>query len=290
MCMDQNRFLNIEKIEKPGSKYGYPGGSAWCVMLWCFCMWLDHASQPHIESCPPTVDEVVWRFFTVLALWPWPLPWTLMNMVNIVERKHVDGTALECSMGRHLSTSFVVPLPSCDGCRVWNMTQCVQQATQQTLLIEAWRAATVRMWPYEPYRHEMREMLCHRQSSNGDVLIRWPVYLSVTLPEASPAEWRGIFGSRLMSMLLPQLQACGFFPRPLCVDNPSYVLLLWPIESMWAKHSQSDIVLPLEERILPCLFAMVESAYTTLWGFYDKEVAPPLSSLLPELDVHLWDP
>ena len=93
-----------------------------------------------------------------------------------------------------------------------------------------------------------------------------------------------------MSVLVPQLQACGFFPRVLCVDSPSYLVVLWPGDSVWTNVSQSDIALPVQERVLPCLFAMLEAAYLTLWGA-EKLVhdAPPLTRLLPELDVHLCD-
>lgn len=129
-------------------------------------------------------------------------------------------------------------------------------------------------------------MCCRRHQADGTLASRWPVYLSVTLPSGAPPEWRGIVGSRLMSVLLPQLQACGFFPRPLCVDTPSYLLLLWPADSIWSNVSHTDVMLPLQERILPCLFAMLESAHHTLWPGRD---APPLRQLLPEMDVHLCD-
>ena len=162
-----------------GSKYGYPGGSAWCTMLWCFCIWLDTAMvhSPESDMVRPPVDEVVWRFLTVLALWPWPLPWTTQNMSCIVDRKQVDGSALSVSIGRHLTTSFVVPLPTVSGNRVWNMTQCVQAANQQVILREAWQAATVRTASFSDVRHELRETCCHRHNAQGGVLLRWPVYL-----------------------------------------------------------------------------------------------------------------
>lgn len=76
-----------------GSKYGYPGGSAWTVtglrtdgrerpvheplvMLWSFCVYLDRLNA----KTPMSTDETLWRFFLVLALWPWPLPFTVRNM------------------------------------------------------------------------------------------------------------------------------------------------------------------------------------------------------------------
>ena len=275
-----------------GSKYGFPGGSAWCAMLWSFCTWLETTPLP--KDVPAhSAGDVVARFFTTLTLWPWPLQWTVDNMAAIVDRKQMDGSALEVSVGRHLSTSFVVPLPvgaDSYSIRVWNMTQCVQQANQHTLLREAWLATSCHSLPYKNFRNEKREMLCHRHNDIGKVVMRWPVYLSIKLPERSPPEWRGIVASRLMSTLLPQLQACGFYPRPLCVDNPAYLVLLWPVQCLWADRAKEDLVLPLQDRILPCLFAMLESAYIALWSDpEDLKWAPPLKSLLPELDIHLCD-
>lgn len=62
--------------------------------------------------------------------------WTVDNMEALVNtgafpilgwtpttQNRVDGTALEVSIGRHLSTAFVVPLPVAMAPRVWNMTQ-----------------------------------------------------------------------------------------------------------------------------------------------------------------------
>ena len=275
-----------------GSKYGFPGGSAWCTMLWSFCQWLDEGLRQHCgvnDDEKPSPEDVLGRFLTVLALWPWPLPWTVENMTCIVDRKQVDGSAVEVSMGRHLSTAFVVPLPSSSGYRVWNMTQCVHHTNQQVILREAWTAATSRNTEFVNFRNEMREMCYLRHTVHGMVLMRWPVYLSVRLPDCSPPEWLGIVGSRLMSVLLPQLQACGFFPRPLCVDNPSYLVLLWPMDSVRTNVSHVDVALPLQDRILPCLFAMLEAAYITLWSKGTILDAPPLNRLLPELDVHLCD-
>ena len=84
---------------------------------------------------------MVTRFFVVLALWPWPLPWTTQNMDAIAENWRVDGTALERSIGRHISTAFIVPLPCSSQPRGWNMTHSVQVANQQFILREAWVAA-----------------------------------------------------------------------------------------------------------------------------------------------------
>lgn len=265
-----------------GSKYGYPGGSAWCTLLWAFCQWLDQ--QPLASSLGEAA--VLHRFFTVLAVWPWPLPWTTENMSRIVAGHPVDGSALEVSLGRHQATSFVVPLPTTLAPRVWNMTQSVQVSTQRSLLREAWAAALSASPPNElpEFRHEMREYTCQRHGPQGT---RWPVYLCVELPLSAPPEWRGIVGARLMSTLLPQLEACGFFPRPLCVDEPSYLVLLWPVDATWSTHAPADLVLPLRGRILPCMYAMLQAAYVTMWG--TRTTKPRVESLLPSIDVQLAD-
>lgn len=91
-----------------GSRYGYPGGSAWCAMLWTFCMFLDSNGSPEDQLI--STDDTVARFLMTVALWPWPVPWTVGNMVSVVDRKPVDGAAVEVSVGRHLTTAFIVPL------------------------------------------------------------------------------------------------------------------------------------------------------------------------------------
>lgn len=169
------------------------------------------------------------------------------------------------------------------------MTQCVQMVTQQTLLREAWRVATLKTMHFVDFRQELRDIMCRQQPELPQLCVpRWPVYLTVQLPETSPVEWRGIVGSRLMAVLLPQLQACGFFPRPLCVDKPSYMVLLWPLDSVWTTQSHIEFMLPLQDRILPCLFAMLETAYDTLWDHQHTD-HPPLADLLPKLDIQLSD-
>jgi hypothetical protein len=122
-----------------------------------------------------------------------------------------------------------------------------------------------------------------------------PLHLLITVPLASPPgrhrvcvlpsdapEWHGIIGSRLMPTLLPQLQQCGFFARPLCVSSPSYVILLWPNDT-----SPRDTILPLSERLLPCLYAMAESAHTAVW--HGRCGAPNIRLLFPTMDVALCD-
>ena len=143
--------------------YSYPGGSAWCVMFWSFCNWLDQQSET------ADLSTIVVRFFAVLAVWPWPLPWTAENMAAMVAgNQSFDSSALQVSIGRYLATTFVVPMPNgrdthpqeaaarCESAastRTWNMTQCVQSSdrgalptlaptvTQRTILREAYQAA-----------------------------------------------------------------------------------------------------------------------------------------------------
>jgi hypothetical protein len=120
-----------------------------------------------------------------------------------------------------------------------------------------------------------------------------------------------------MVTLLPQLVACGFFPRPLCIDDPSYLILLWPVDATWgqrfrgsgllgnpargthARHGRTgacvgcappcagDAVLPLQERVMVCLFGMLRTAHAALTA--TGSALPPLAQLLPDLDVQLCD-
>ena len=53
------------------------------------------AGLPADRRSAVLAEEVVQRFLTVLSLWPWPLPWTYQNMQSIVDRTHVDASALQ---------------------------------------------------------------------------------------------------------------------------------------------------------------------------------------------------
>ena len=197
------------------------------------------------------------------------------------------------SIGRYVATAFVVPLPVAYTPRIWNMTQCVQMPTQRAILREAWFAAVAiaHNGPGQPTAfadsaEEVRALRRGPVAANG--LARWPVYLILLHPPGSPKEWRGIVGSRLMATLLPQLEACGFYCRPICVESPAYKILLWPMDAVWTTHAPADLVMPLRDRILPCLFVMFQTAYGALWGNGAPD-RPPLSDLLPSLDLQLSD-
>lgn len=137
------------------------------------------------------------------------------------------------------------------GGRVWNMTQSVQLVTQRTLLREAWSGALHRnVGAWVNFRDELRAQTCSHHSIDGHLRARWPLYLSLTLPEWSPIEWRGIIGSRIMATLLPQLEACGFYPRPLCVDRPGYLVLLWPADATWTGNAACNLTSPRRQRAL----------------------------------------
>lgn len=164
------------------------------------------------------------------------------------------------------------------------MTQAVHAATHIAILHEAW-AAAARNGPLVDYRVEMQRLISARLL--GPCRMRWPLYFQLAVPAAAPRAWHGIVGSRLMATLLPQLEACGLHPRPLCVSRPSYLVLLWPRGALWATASDQELVLPLRERVLPALFNMLTGAYRTLCvGMPD---APALDLIMPIVDVTMTD-
>ena len=233
-------------------------------------------------------------------------------MHAVVTRDVVDTAPLSVSIGRHMTTSFIVPLPTRSGLRAWNMTplgkpvrksvisifmiffeamtglpkmtQCVQKANQTAILHEANVCIGRRIVRTDDLRTELRTAAASRLGVTRQLASRWPVYLVIQFPERSPAEWLGIIGSRLMNTLVPQLQGAGFYPRPLCVDTPGYIVLLWPQEALVTTHARSDAVIPLQERLLPCLFAMLKGAYDTIW---EGGQGPAIMDILPRIDVQL---
>jgi hypothetical protein len=47
-----------------------------------------------------------------------------------------------------------------------------------------------------------------------------------------------------------------------------------------------DVVLPVRDRIMPCVFAMVTQAYNSV---YSAEASPSLARLLPCINIDLHD-
>lgn len=257
---------------------------------------IDGATPTPSPDVPTAVDptDVLWRFFMVLALWPWPLPFNTYNMDAIVDRcpDRVNTAAVEGSMGWYLHTNVVVPLPAAGNGRFWNMTQAVTPANQRFITREAWIATMHRVIPesVRDFRQEMRTFSLTRHASSGRLLIRWPLYLSVTFPSDAPLDWHGIAASRLMPNILPHLDRCGFIPRPLCCDHPSYMILIWPHDAVWSNKCHREVILPLGERLIPSIFAALQSAYNVIVSTSVRgQPLPPLERLLPTLDIHLCD-
>ena len=101
-----------------GTQFGYPGGCAWASMLWAYTQWLDNKCM---DDDVMSMSEVVRCFFVVLAIWPWPLPFSSHNMFAVVASTYLEGRALQGSVGRHQTTAFVVSQPC--GRQGWNMTR-----------------------------------------------------------------------------------------------------------------------------------------------------------------------
>lgn len=270
-----------------GTRYGYPGGSAWMVMLLVYCRWYDAAvlDRGGEDGGGAAAEDVLWHLLLTLALWPWPLPFTTANMRALSTRRHQQpgeplggGRVLEGSVGRRLVTSFVVPLP-CEG-SAWNMTQAVQWPNHLALLRDAWDAGLRRVRVGGPPVAGGADLL--EETRRLALVDPWPLFLVVRVPRdaRAPAGWWTLVVNRVVPTVWPQLDACGFYARPLCTDEP-FVFLLWPQEYVWSRHSRTDLVLPLRERVGNALFHMVLEAHRTL----PAGSAPSLADLLPVLSL-----
>ena len=273
-----------------GSRFGFPGGSAWMAMLLVYCQWYDAVVL--CEAVPGRQrEDVLWHLLLTVALWPWPLPFTLANVRALGGRRAalcaagvggetlVGGRVLEGSVGRRLVTSFVVPLP-CEG-STWNMTQAVQWPNHLCLLRDAWDAGLRRVRVGDPplVSDDLVAETAWRAAAS-----QWPLFLvaRVPRPAGAPPGWVSLVTNRLVSTVWPQLDACGFFARPLCSDDP-FVFLLWPQECVWSRHCRADLVLPLRRRVGNALFHMVVEAHRSLWPA--GVPAPELSELMPVLTL-----
>ena len=122
---------------------------------------------------------------------------------------------------------------------------------------------------------------------------QWPVHLVVQWPDCHHhlpvmmQQWHSLVDSRLVATLSPQLDACGFFTRPMCMDNP-FVFLLWPQEAAWTRHVEIEVLLPLRRRVSRVLFLMLLEAHRSMWP---QKNGPALRDLVPEVRLmrHLPD-
>ena len=109
------------------------------------------------------------------------------------------------------------------------------------------------MGPHNPALHFTSLLI---DLSSRPAGMPWPVYLCFEMDGACPVAWRSLVSSRLVTTVVPQLDASGFFPRPLCI-SPSEgclwntqasltlghraIILLWPQHAMWHTHALHDI-------------------------------------------------
>jgi hypothetical protein len=192
--------------------------------------------------------------------------------VDVVHGRY-NGQTLLGTFGRNLHSSFVVPLPTTDGLRFWNMTQAVQECNQVFITREAWIASMQRcpvtIDNFPNFREEMRCATLKRHgrmdsTTAASPIIRWPLYYSVAFPVDAPSDWQGIATSRLMPTLLRQLFVSGFSPRPLCCDRPHFLILIWSNDALWSNKSLQDIARPLDKRLHPSIYASLLDAYQAL--------------------------
>lgn len=160
------------------------------------------------------------------------------------------------------------------------MTQSVQWPQRQSICHEAWQTArTCEGPPFVDLRIELRSL---RR------FYAWPLFLTIELPFSSPPEWCGLIGSRLLTVMVPQLWAAGFFPRPLCVERPYFLIALWPKEALTHEVCQETIILELKERLAAPLFALCVKSFAESRLSVGGDAA--LQDLLPFVDIQPMDP
>ena len=209
------------------------------------------------------------------------------------------------------------------------LQHCVQWSQHLCILREAWETgirrlkATKEEWRIPDYQDQMLRSPglpplspLNTTPMGSTVGGCWPVHMILWIPTRAPAMWRLLVSSRLVPTLgppgltdhigfngpvCPQLDAGGFFVRPLCVDSP-FIFLLWPQDCTWTVHSPAEYLLPLQARLREVFFQMLQEAYQLLWPAAaashnkannsskpDQQTSgpppPPLSSLLPEMGI-----
>jgi hypothetical protein len=63
--------------------------------------------------------------------------------------------------------------------------------------------------------------------------------------------------------------------------------MLWPRDALMSTHAPSDVVIPLRDRLFPCVFMMLQGAYESIWGNGEQSHSPVFSDLLPMMEIRL---
>lgn len=127
-------------------------------------------------------------------------------------------------------------------------------------------------WHFEDFRREVYRVGSQQQ---------WPLHLMTWVPASAPPNWRALVVNRLVLTLGPQLDAGGFFGRPLCGDDP-LIYLLWPQDCTSSTRALREYLLPLRVRLREVVFRMAYEGYLTLWPQRDAST-PALAELLPQM-------
>ena len=231
-----------------GTQFGYPSGSAWAVAVYVY-------SQLH-----PGHHNTLQEFVSFFVAWPWPLPMTMHNYNESISPMPVFEclSALCGTIAKYTATKLVIPLP-CGSRR--NMTQHVGRSQHAYIL------------------HEMCKLLAHTVGCRADYVTELTymapsacTFLSIHC-DTGVVSWDSVVASRVMLTLVPQLEVCGYYVRPLCLNKPMVIVLL-------PRHQGS---LPLGARLIPILVKMLVDCYQT--APQDIKLKRSLSELMPILDV-----
>ena len=191
-----------------GTVYGFPGGSAWIVMLWLFCETVLHnSSSPSVIIDDRHLFRLMCMFY---AKWPWPLPLTRVNCFAVFKNDQdaYDWQFLPLGVTKHCCGEVVLPLPDevqKEQKEQINMTHTVGVIQHSTILWEMQRAMAYDIDVVQPIVTDTE--LCTSAS----------FYIVFVCDHRNDMQWQTHVQSFGITRMIDRLYHLGVLSRPFCV-------------------------------------------------------------------------
>lgn len=188
-----------------GTISGFPGGSAWVVMLWAFC----EALAPEDVDIAIPHNSILRLMFSFFLHWPWPLPVTRMNCISVYNnnKENFEWHLLPTGVTKHCCGEVIVPLPdevhpNADHISSpMNMTHTVGVIQHATMLWELERGTAYNI-------NLMQHLICDERLHHS------AFYIVLVRQHGSDEQWEAHIQSLCVSRFIDQLYHIGVISRP----------------------------------------------------------------------------
>lgn len=269
-----------------GTIYGFPGGSAWIVMLWLFCEL--HNGIPSVCIDDTSFLRLMFMFY---AKWPWPLPLTRVNCFAVFKNDEngYDWRYLPMGVTKHCCGEVVVPLPDevQDEPTITqvNMTHTVGVIQHATILWEMQRAMAYNIELLQP-------LFMDNQLGAGTF------YIVFVCESGNDMQWETHVQSMGISRTIDQLYHIGVLSRPLSLvsNREDTVRMRWnddtdtikrclPVTLMCWMVDNKQHATDSAKDIVDAIQRVSEAIQTTYTNDIQSDIAVEISHMRPYI-VH----